>query len=203
MNPEVSLPHRGKTGERVRALIAAACQALEPGASSQSPDAIHRLAKADTAAGLGSMQSSADLGLPYSMLLCECLLGRPFAGHRDSVSKRIGNIVENAVKDVLSQERVSYRKTKRAERLAGFDQAPDFVVPNEFTPRMVIKGKLTEDDGTAGAKVTRLQHLATLSMDGRPEGQPGFDVVDYIAGRGFGVRSVAGSRRDQPRQRII
>ena len=28
----------------------------------------------------------------------------------------------------------SFRKTKRAERVAGFDQAPDFIVPDEFNP---------------------------------------------------------------------
>ena len=74
---------------------------------------------------------------------------RPFAGHRDSISELIGNIVENAIEDALSRSGISYRKTKRAERLDGFDQAPDFVVPNEFNPHVVIKAKLTEDDGTA------------------------------------------------------
>lgn len=187
-NPKAPLTQGGKTGERVHALISAACQALESGASSPSPDAIHRLAKADTEAGLVSVQSSADLGLPYSMLLYERLLGRPFASHRDSVSGLIGDIVENAIEDVLSREGVSYRKTKRAERLTGFDQAPDFVVPNEFNPQVVIEAKLTEDDGTARDKVTRVQHLGTLSMERRPQGQPRFEVVACIAGRGFGVR---------------
>ena len=118
----------------------------------------------------------------------ERLLGRPFAGHRDSVSELIGNIVENALEDVLSRERVSHRKTKRAERLAGFDQTPDFVVPNEFNPQVVIEAKLTEDDGTARDKVTRVQHLSTLSTEGQPAGQPKFEVVACIAGRGFGIR---------------
>ena len=62
------------------------------------------------------------------MLLYERLLGRPFAGHRDSISELIGNIVENAIEDVLTRAGVSYRKTKRAEQLKGFDQAPDFVI---------------------------------------------------------------------------
>ena len=122
------------------------------------------------------------------MLLYERLLGRPFAGHRDSVSELIGNIVESAIEDVLSKEGVSYRKTKRAERLAGFDQTPDFVAPNEKNPKVVIEAKLTEDDGTARDKVTRVQHLRTLSMEGQPTGQLKFEVVACIAGRGFGVR---------------
>ena len=115
-------------------------------------------------------------------------LGRPFAGHRDSISELIGNIVENAIEDVLCRAGISFRKTGRAERLPGFDQAPDFVVPNEFNPQIVIEAKLTEDDGTARDKVTRVQHLGALSTAGRPSGQPRFEVIACIAGRGFGVR---------------
>ena len=121
-------------------------------------------------------------------MLYERLLGRPFAGHRDSISELVGNIVENAIEDVLSRADISYRKTKRAERLFGFDQAPDFIIPNEFNPQVVIEAKLTEDDGTARDKVTRVQHLGTLSMDRQPGRPPEFEVVACIAGRGFGVR---------------
>ncbi len=48
--------------------------------------------------------------------------------------------------------------------------------------------KLAEDDGTARDKVTRVQHLASLSLAGRPEHSPKFEVVACIAGRGFGIR---------------
>ena len=37
-------------------------------------------------------------------------------------------------------------------------------------------------------KVTRVQHLDTISRQGSPSGQPRFEVVACIAGRGFGVR---------------
>lgn len=189
MNPEAVLPAKGTvTDRRIRALVAAACDALDSGVPDDSPETLHRLEKADTRAGLVSVRSSAELGVPYSILLYERLLGRPFAGHRDSVSELIGNIVENAIEDVLSRAGISHRKTKRAEKLDGFDQAPDFVVPNEFNPRVVIEAKLTEDDGTARDKVTRVQHLGTLSMQGQPPDQPRFEVIACIAGRGFGVR---------------
>lgn len=95
---------------------------------------------------------------------------------------------KNAIEDVLSRAGISFRKTKRAERLPGFDQAPDFVIPNEFNPQVVIEAKLTEDDGTARDKVTRVQHLGSLSLEGQPAGQPKFEVVACIAGRGFGER---------------
>ena len=59
-------------------------------------------------------------------------------------------------------------------------------MPN--APQVVIEAKLTEDDGTARDKVTRVQHLGTLSMEGRSVGEAGFEVIACIAGRGFGVR---------------
>ena len=188
MKPETIVSRKGSvTEQRIRALIASACHALS-GVPEKSPGTVHRLEKADTAAGLLSVRSSADLGIPYSVLLYERLLGRPFAGHRDSISELVGDIVENAIEDALSRAGISYRKTKRAERLDGFDQAPDFVIPNEFNPQVVIEAKLTEDDGTARDKVTRVQHLGSLSRDGQPQGRPRFEVVACIAGRGFGVR---------------
>ena len=174
MKPDAAFPKEGSmTKRRIRALVTAACHALESGVPEEAPASLHRLDKADTRAGLVSLRSSAHLGVPYSLLLYERLLGRPFAGHRDSISELVGNLVENAIEDELSRAGISFRKTKRAERLPGFDQAPDFVVPNEFNPQVVIEAKLTEDDGTARDKVTRIQHLGALSMEGRPEGQPG------------------------------
>jgi hypothetical protein len=89
---------------------------------------------------------------------------------------------------VLSNAGISYRKTKRAERLPGFDQAPDFIIPSEFNPQVIIEAKITEDDGTARDKITRVQHLGELSMASQPSDQPKYEVVACIGGRGFGVR---------------
>ena len=150
MKPDAALPREGTlTERRIRALVATACHALGSGAPTKPPDSLHRLEKADTRVGLVSLRSSAQLGVPYSVLLYERLLGRPFAGHRDSISELVGNVVENAIENELTRAGISFRKTKRAESLPGFDQAPDFVVPNEFNPQVVIEAKLTEDDGTA------------------------------------------------------
>jgi len=189
MNPEAALMGRGEvTNRRVKALIASACDFLHSGLPDVPSDSLHRLDKVDTREGLVSLRSIADLGVPYSILLYERFLGRPFAAHRDSVSELVGSLVESAIEDVLTRAGISFRKTGRAERLPGFDQAPDFVVPNEFNPHIVIEAKLTEDDGTARDKVTRVQHLASLSTAGRPPDKPAFEVVACIAGRGFGVR---------------
>jgi hypothetical protein len=152
------------------------------------PDKIHRLDKADTKDGFNTIRAMAELGAPYAMLLYERFLGRPFAGHRDSVSELVGDVMESAIEDVLSAAGVSYRKTKRAERIVGFDQTPDFIIPSEFNPQVVIEAKITEDDGTARDKVTRVQHLDRLSTQGQPPNQPRFEVIACIGGRGFGVR---------------
>ncbi len=166
-------------------MIRAAVTILEHGIGDVDRDLVlHRLDKVDTADGIRGIRPVADLGVPYAMLLYERFLGRPFAGHRDSVSELVGDIVESAIEDVLSKVGVSYRKTKRAERIAGFDQAPDFIIPDEFNPSVVIEAKLTEDDGTARDKVARVQRLRTL----REESGRTYDMVACIAGRGFKVR---------------
>ncbi len=126
----------GVTDTRLRALVTTACQLLVEGAPPEAPALIHRLDKADTKYGLPSLQPLADLGVPYAMLLYERFLGRPFAGHRDSVSELVGDVLETAIEGVLSNAGISVRKTKRAERVAGFDQAPDFIVPDEFNPQV-------------------------------------------------------------------
>lgn len=176
------------TTERVRALIQTACQLLSEGPPAVEPDKIHRLDKADTRGGPAAIRSMAQMGAPYAMLLYERFLGRPFAGHRDSVSELIGDNMESAIEEILSGAGISYRKTKRAERIAGFDQAPDFIIPSEFNPQIIIEAKITEDDGTARDKVTRIQHLGALSLAGQPPDQPKYEVIACIGGRGFGVR---------------
>ena len=180
MSPEAPL----RPNERIRALIQTACQLLTEGAPPVSSEEIHRLDKVDTKTGIDGIHHVANMGVPYAMLLYERLLGRPFAGHRDSVSELIGDRLEMEIERLLTRFGISFRKTKRAERIAGFDQAPDFIIPSEFNPQVVIEAKITEDDGTARDKVTRIQHLAEISSSSGKN----FEVIACIGGRGFGVR---------------
>lgn len=188
LNPSAPLALTPPIRDRVHAMVKVACQLIGQGPPKPLPDRLHRLYKADTEAGLASLQSAAAIGLPYAMTLYERYLGRPFASHRDSVSEIVGDTLEVAIEDQLTKARISFRKTKRAEKIPGFDQAPDFVVPNEFNPRVVIEAKVTEDDGTARDKVTRIQHLAELALEGVDPSDPKFEVIACIGGRGFGVR---------------
>lgn len=186
--PLVPLTLAGLTGERIKALVALACQLLTEGMPEVAANRLHRLDKVDTRGGPAAICTRAMLGVPYAMLLYERFLGRPFAGHRDSVSDLVGDVLESAVGEVLHRAGVTFRRTRRAERVEGFDQAPDFIVPDEFNPQVVIEAKLTEDDGTARDKVARVQHLGELAASGMPPGQRRFEVVACIDGRGFGVR---------------
>jgi hypothetical protein len=188
MAPEKRLNATKSKKQRLQALIETACDLLSNAVPEVDGDKLHRLDKADTRGGLESIRNLSQMGAPYAILLYERFLGRPFAGHRDSVSELVGDILELAIEEVLSKGRISFRKTKRAERIGGFDQAPDFIIPSEFNPQIVIEAKLTQDDGTARDKVTRIQHLGELSLVGRPNNDPKYEVIACIGGRGFGVR---------------
>ena len=188
ISPDKILSANGVTKERLKALVETACRLLSEGVPQVEEDQLHRLNKADTKHGLESIKTAAGIGVPYAMLLYERFLGRPFAGHRDSVSELVGDSLESAIEEVLTKAGISYRKTKRAERIEGFDQTPDFIVPSEFNPQVIIEAKITEDDGTARDKVTRIQHLGELSLAGRSADNPKYEVIACIAGRGFGVR---------------
>jgi hypothetical protein len=171
------------TVQRLHALIDAALEAIEKGPRRSSQLIIHRLDKIDTAQGIKSVRKVAEKGVPYAMLLYERMLGRPFATHRDSVSSQVGNIVEDAVINALTEAGVPYEQSGPMEQIPGFDQAPDFLTPTKEAPKVVIEAKLTQDDGTARDKITRVQHLDRLS-----DGHTKFQVVACIDGRGFQIR---------------
>jgi hypothetical protein len=188
LQPLRARPNESPGKERLAAMVETACELMEEGCPTVDSQSLHRLQKADTSGGLETIRAAAALGTPYAMLLYERFLGRPFAGHRDSVGELVGDSLESAIEDVLASQGISYRKTKRAERILGFDQAPDFIVPDESNPEVIIEAKLTEDDGTARDKATRIQHLGELSLAGVPAGKRKFQVIACIAGRGFAVR---------------
>lgn len=78
-------------------------------------------------------------------------------------------MVEIAIKYVLYEAKISYRETTRAQRISGFDQAPDFIDPGDYTPLALIEAKLTEDGGTAQDKVAHVQpttHAAGCRRNG-------------------------------------
>jgi hypothetical protein len=174
--------------ERIEALVAVAIRYITDGAPAGAADTVHRLAKVDTSDGLDSVRHAATQHVPYAVLLYERYLGRPFASHRDSVSELIGDVMETAIEERLTRSQIPFRKTNRAEKVPGFEQSPDFFVPDEFSPSVVIEAKITGDDGTARDKVTRIEKLATIRDERLRRKKDGFQLVACIDGRGFGVR---------------
>ena len=116
MHPDAPIPPRGSTALRINALVTTACNLLSEGAPKAAADKIHRLDKADSTEGLVSLQSLANLGIPYPVMLYERLLGRPFAGHRDSVSELVGDMLEMSYRGNLGQSRsqLSQDQARRA-----------------------------------------------------------------------------------------
>ncbi|MBU2499374.1 MAG: hypothetical protein KKE57_10770, partial [Proteobacteria bacterium] len=150
---------RPLTLQRIDALLRAAIYYINQGAPKEVNGAVHRMAKFDTSQGIESVQYAAKENIPYAVLLYERYLGRPFAAHRDAVSELVGEVIENAIEERLRKNGVTYRKTGRAERIPGFGQAPDFCIPDEVNPAVVIEAKITSDDGTARDKVARIKVL--------------------------------------------
>lgn len=174
--------------QRIKAMVKTACELINRGSVEPPDDMLHRLDKADTQQGIQSLRHVVNNGIPYAMLLYERFLGRPFASHRDSVSRIVGNVMEDGVETELRKANISFRRTQHAETIAGFDQAPDFIIPDEWNQQIVIEAKMAEDDGTARDKVTRVQHLAEISRQRKLEGEQSFQVIACVDGRGFSIR---------------
>ncbi len=126
--------------DRMLAMISTACELLGESVPAVGPDKVHRLDKCDTKSGPAGVQSAADLGVPYPMLLYERFLGRPFAGHRDSVSELVGDPLESGIEVVLTAAGISFKKTKRAEIVPGFIQSPRFHNPGSIQPKSDHRG---------------------------------------------------------------
>ena len=172
----------------VQAMSEAACTLISLGAPNLPNDKLHRLDKFDTKQGLASVRDSARMGASYPMVLYERFLGRPFASHRDSVSDLVGDLLEIAVANLLEKHRIPFRRTARAEKIPGFAQAPDFIIPDEHNPQVVIEAKIAGDDGTARDKVARITKLAQIRDQQLQEKGQTFQLVVCIDGRGFSVR---------------
>lgn len=173
---------------RIGNLVSVAVEYIGRGAPPGAEDTVHRLAKVDTAEGLRSLRHVASEHVPYPVMLYERYLGRPFASYRDSISELVGDVMESAIEERLRRARITFRKTGQAERIPGFEQAPDFFVPTEYAAAVIIEAKITGDDGTARDKVARIFRLASMRDSRSGFGQPGFELVACIDGRGFGVR---------------
>ena len=152
---------------------------LKPIPNVESAGFLDRQAKVDTDAGWRGVHRAATEGVTYSDLLYERYLGRPFAYVQDALSERKGDLLENAIAQVFTASHVPYYRTKMRERIPGFEQAPDFLIPNKDSPECVVESKLTEDGGTARDKAARIFRLSETCRKRE------ITLVAFVDGRGF------------------
>jgi hypothetical protein len=177
-----------KRNELVRAIVPLLSDILRRPCPPVPQDQVHRFDKIDTVRGQESVAELLRRGtVPYSELLYERMLGRPYATHRDSVSDIVGKLLENAITELLDKYRIDGRATRYREVVPGFPQAPDFLIPADpARTKVIIEAKLTEDDGTARDKAARLMTLRGYE-DERPAGKRR-QIAAVIDGRGFSHR---------------
>jgi len=185
---EARRAYQRKRDELVRSIVPLLADILRRPCPPVPEDKVHRFDKIDTKDGQASVQQLIKRGtVPYSELLYERMLGRPYASHRDSVSDIVGKLIENAVQELLDEHHIDGRATRYREVVPGFKQAPDFLIPSDpKLTKVIIEAKLTEDDGTARDKAARVQALRSYEDKRRKDKRR--QILTVIDGRGFSHR---------------
>lgn len=175
--------------DNIKAMIAASVTYLSGATPTTTPDKVHRRNLVDISEGITSLVRSASKGIRHEDYLYERLLGRPFATQRDSVSRVVGDALEDAVEAILVDARIPFfRDTNNRDTIEGFPQKPDFIVPSIEDAEIIIEAKIAKDDGTARDKVARIERLARSHGVLRSDGLPKLELIACVDGRGFGVR---------------
>ncbi|HQN09309.1 MAG TPA: hypothetical protein PLL76_20925 [Thermoanaerobaculia bacterium] len=181
--------HRVETGEqelgeREREAVAGTLFDLIAGRAMPLPDFLDpaayrtRNAKIDTKRGWTSVAKAVEDSLDLGHLLYERYTGRPFAYVRDALSEAKGDILESAVEKLLRDHKIPFERIED-NRLAGYEQAPDFVLPSRKHPSVFIEAKLSEDGGTSRDKAGRIERLFH-GIGSKP-----IALVAVIDGKGF------------------
>jgi len=135
--------------------------------------------KFDTREGWGGVAKAAREAVPYYELLYQRYIGGPFRQARDTSSSLKAEILEGPIENLLRANGIPYYKTGLREKIEGWDQAPDFLIPGKEAPQVIIEAKIAEDGGTARDKAARIKVLAGIA---RPKG---IDLISVIDGKGF------------------
>lgn len=117
-----------------------------------------RRQKLDTRNGWVSVAGCVEGGVTFGELLYERYTGRPFAYVRDALSEKKGDILEDALEALFRRESISFVRVT-GNQAPGFEQAPDYLLPNMDNPTIAVEAKLAEDGGTARDKASRIERL--------------------------------------------
>src|SRR5205085_11032206 len=145
-----------------------------------------KLAKPDTAAGWSSVQAYARDGVPFAMFLHQRHYGGAFRQLLDATSTERGNLIEDAVEELLEAHGIRFIRTgahnqrEIEERFeVAVHPAPDFVVYDESDAlRAMLECKGANDGGPARDKALRFTTLRQESI--RLSGTPLFAVLSGL-----------------------
>ncbi len=133
--------------------------------------------KIDTREGWESVARVAAEGLPYSALLYQRYVGSAFGLAINASTSLKADLLEGPVERLLRDNGLPYYRVGTREKVAGWEQAPDFFVPDKNDPSVVIEAKVAEDGGTARDKASRIERL---SRHAYPRGVTLISVVDGL-----------------------
>lgn len=138
-----------------------------------------RKQRPDTINGWQSVKHMANRGVEYWVLLYQRYVGGFFRQAMDASSSIKGDILEGALTRLFAEHRIPFYRTKPREKLPNWEQAPDFLLPDEKKPSLVVEAKLAEDGGTARDKAARIERLC------REAKSKGIVPIAVIDGKGF------------------
>lgn len=180
--------------DRANAFAATIAQLIDGslfGADSQPGDDVRtkQAAKSDTSQGWDSVTQFARDGVPYWQLLHQRHYGGAFRQLLDATSTKRGDLLEDAVEELFSDNGVPYIRTgshNQGDIMARFGlevrPAPDFVIYDEASDslRALLECKGANDGGTARDKALRFGRL-------REEGARlgGIPVIAVLGGMGW------------------
>lgn len=137
-----------------------------------------RLDKLDTREGWRSVRRAAGGGVDYGDLLYERYLDGSWLAVRAAYSEKTGHLIEDAVADILDENRIAYdRNPDELVRKGLFPSKPDFVLPNIEQPKVTIEAKGANDGGTARDKAARIANVAAAA---EAAGMTAMAVIDGI-----------------------
>jgi len=123
-----------------------------------------RLDKLDTQEGWSSVRRAASGGVDYGDLLYERYVDGPWLAVRAAYSEKTGRLIEDAVADLLTENRIAFDQAPDGLVASGLlPSKPDFVLPSVDDPKVTIEAKGANDGGTARDKAARIANVAAAA----------------------------------------
>jgi len=122
-----------------------------------------KVLKLDPARGWESVSEMASGGVAFVDLLYQRYVGGTVRQALDMGSALKADILEEPIRSLFSGQRIPFYQTRPRERIEGWEQAPDFLIPSKELAEVVIEAKVAEDGGTARDKASRIERLARIA----------------------------------------